>query len=79
MPYHPPMEPTLTPQDSSAPRKLTHAAAREEQRLYWSQKTIPERLAAATELTKRLYRMRGIDIDERKPDLTVSRVRRSRS
>jgi len=47
-----------------------------EQRMYWSQKTVTERLAAATELTRRMYRMRGIDIDERKADFTPSRVRR---
>jgi len=47
-----------------------------EQLLYWSRKSIPERLAAATELTRRMYRMRGIDIDERKADFTPSRVRR---
>ncbi|MEO7028496.1 MAG: type II toxin-antitoxin system VapC family toxin [Acidobacteriaceae bacterium] len=39
-------------------------------------KSMPERLAAATELTKRLNRMRGIDLDERKADFTPSRVRR---
>ena len=60
-----------------APRKLSHAGARMEQRLYWSRKSIAERLAAATELTRRMYRMRGIDIDERKADLTPRRVRRS--
>jgi hypothetical protein len=59
-----------------APRKLTHHQARLEQLLYWSRQSIPERLAAATVLTKRMYRMRGIDIDERKADFTPSRVRR---
>ncbi len=47
-----------------------------EQREYWSRKSIAERLAAATELTRRMYQMRGIDIDERKTDFTPSRVRR---
>ena len=59
-----------------APRKLSHAGARAEQRIYWGGKSIPERLAAATELTRRMYRMQGIDIDERKADFTFSRVRR---
>jgi hypothetical protein len=59
-----------------APRKLTHQQARMEQLLYWSRKTIPERLAAATALTQRMYRMRGIHIDEQNPDLTPRRVRR---
>jgi len=59
-----------------APRKLNHQQARLEQRLYWSQKSGPERLAAMTELTRRMYKMRGIDIDERKSDFTPSRVRR---
>jgi hypothetical protein len=58
------------------PRKLSHGGARMEQRMYWSQKSVTERLAAATELTRRMYRMRGIDIDERKADFTPSRVRR---
>jgi hypothetical protein len=62
----------------SRPRKLKHEEARAEQRLYWSGKSIPERLAAATALTRRMYAMRGIDLDERKADFTVSRIRRSR-
>jgi hypothetical protein len=64
---------------SLGPRKLSHEAARMEQRLYWSQKSVQERLAAMTELTRRMYRMRGIDIDERKTDFTPRRVHRSRS
>jgi len=59
-----------------APRKLSYGGARMEQRVYWSGKSVAERLAAATELTRRMYRMRGIDIDERKADFTPSRVRR---
>jgi hypothetical protein len=62
---------------SFAPRKLSRGEAKLEQRLYWSGKSIPERLAAATELTRRLYRMRGIDIDEHEADFTPRRVRRS--
>jgi len=65
--------------DAMAPRKLTPLQARMEQRLYWSRKSAPERLAAATALTKRLYRMRGIDLDERKADLTPRRVSRRQS
>ena len=61
------------------PRKLTHLQARAEQRLYWSRKTPSERLAAAAALTRRSYNMLGIDLDERKADLTPRRVRRSRS
>jgi hypothetical protein len=59
-----------------APRKLSHPQARMEQRLYWSRKSIPERLAAATALTRRLYQMRGISIDEQQADFTPGRVRR---
>jgi hypothetical protein len=59
-------------------RKLNHQEARLEQLLYWSRKTIPERLAAMTALTKRMYRMRGIDIDEQQTDLTPRRVARSK-
>jgi hypothetical protein len=62
-----------------APRKLTRDQARMEQHLYWSRKTIPERLAAATALNERMYKMRGIDINERKADFTPSRVRRRQS
>ena len=61
---------------SLAPRKLSHAEARMEQRLYWSKKSIPERLAAMTALTKRMNEMRGIFINEQNPDLTPCRVRR---
>jgi hypothetical protein len=62
-----------------APRRLSHEAARLEQLLYWSGKSIPERLAAGAELTRRLNRMRGIDTDEYETDFTPSRVRRSQS
>jgi CRP-like cAMP-binding protein len=61
------------------PRKLSHAQARIEQLRYWSTKSIPERLAAATALTRRMYEMRGINIDERKADFTPSRVPRRQS
>jgi len=50
-----------------APRKLSPENARLEQRRYWLKKSMTERLAAATELTKRLYQMRGIDLDKRNP------------
>jgi hypothetical protein len=59
-----------------APRKLTHEQARMEQLLYWSKKTIPERLAACAALTRQLYEMRGIEIDEREADFTPSRISR---
>lgn len=62
----------------SAPRKLTHEEARAEQRRYWAKRTPEERLAAMTELTRRMCAMRGIDIDELKTDWTVSRIRRRR-
>jgi hypothetical protein len=61
---------------SFAPRKLTRPEARMEHLLYWSRKSIPERLAAATALTKRMYEMRGIYIDEQEADFTPRRVRR---
>jgi hypothetical protein len=60
----------------SAPRKLTHHQARMEQLLYWSRKTIPERLAAATALTERMQRMRGIQIVEHEADFTPCRIPR---
>lgn len=59
-----------------APRKLTREKAKMEQRLYWSRKTIPERLAAMAALNERMRRMRGIHLDEQEADFTVSRVRR---
>jgi hypothetical protein len=68
-------ENTLIPKDL-APRKLTQHQARMEHLLYWSGKSIPERLAAMTALTRRMYKMRGIDLDERNADFTPSRVRR---
>ena len=59
-----------------APRKLTHAEARMEQLLFWQTKSVAERIAAAQALTRRMYLMRGIDLDEFKADLTPSRVPR---
>ena len=61
-----------------AARKLGYREARMEQLIYWSRKSIPERLAAATSLTRRMYQMRGIAYDEREADFTPSRVRRHR-
>jgi hypothetical protein len=61
------------------PRRLTREQARLEQHAYWSGKSVQERLAGAAELTRRMYRMRGIDLDERKADFTPRRVRRRRS
>ena len=71
------------------PRKLSRDQARIEQLaarrqslraqlLYWSRKSIPERLAAMTALNERMYRMRGIAYDEQPADFTPRRVRRSR-
>ncbi len=58
------------------PRKLTHEQARLEQRLYWSKKSVAERLAGMTALTERMYRMRGIDLHEFKTDFRPRRVSR---
>ena len=68
-----PMAPALS---DLAPRKLTHLQARAEQRLYWSRKSPADRLVAAPALTKRSYSLLGIDLDERKADLTPRRVSR---
>jgi chromosomal replication initiation ATPase DnaA len=73
------MAETILNTNDLTPRKLTHLQGRMEQRLYWGSKSMPERLAAMTALTRRMYLMRGIDIDERKTDFTVSRVRRRKS
>ena len=63
--------------DDLRPRKLTHEQARAEQRRYWSKKSIPERLAAMTALNKRMREMRGVFIDEDKPDWNPRWVRRA--
>lgn len=66
--------------DDNAPsmiaRRLTHEQACAERRLYWSRKSVAERLAAATALTERLYKMRGIDVHERKADFSSRFVSR---
>jgi hypothetical protein len=49
-----------------------------EQLIYWSQRSIPERLEAAAALTRRMKQMRGTPYDEQETDLTPSRVRRSK-
>ncbi len=59
-----------------APRKLTSAQGQLEQLAYWQSKTIPERLAGATALTRRMYKMRGIDLDAFEADFSPSRVSR---
>ena len=66
------------PDETLRVRKLSHEEARMEQLIFWSRKTVPERLAAGAALTRRLYRMQGIDIDEFKTDLTPRRVARSK-
>jgi hypothetical protein len=71
--------PTIDDASLSAPRKLNHHDARMEQLLYWSRKSVPERLEAATAVTRRMVEMRGISYDEQQADLTPSRVRRRRS
>lgn len=63
-------------QDWEAPRKLTHEQARAEQRRYWSERTVEERLAGMRAVPRRLYLMRGIDLDEFKTDLTSRRISR---
>jgi hypothetical protein len=66
----------MTDADLLIPRKLSRDQAKLEQRLYWSRKTVLERLAASTALTRRLYRMRGIDLDEFQTDFTPRRITR---
>ena len=60
------------------PRRLTRDEGRKELLRFWGGKTVAERLDAMTELTRRLYRMRGIDVDQFKTDFTPRRVRRSK-
>ena len=60
------------------PRRLTRDEARKEPLRFWAGKTVAERLDAMTELTRRLYRMRGIDVDQFKTDFTPGRIRRSK-
>jgi hypothetical protein len=59
-------------------RKLTREQANQdqanqEQRLTWIRKTLPQRPAAMTARTKRMDRMRGIDVDELAEDYTSRR------
>ncbi len=66
------------PDEPSLIRKLTHEQARAEQRLYWSTKSIPERLAASAALTQRMNAMRGIKTNDGSPDFTPSRIPRTK-
>jgi hypothetical protein len=66
------------PEEPLTLRKLTREQAKLKQHLCWSRKSIPERLAAGAALTKRLYRMQDIDIDEQQADLTPHSIPRSR-
>ncbi len=81
LPYHPCMEtPPPAVASLTAPRKLSHPEARAEQRLFWSRKSIPERLAGMMELKQRMQQLRGMNIDEsntdKLADFTPRRVRR---
>ena len=49
-----------------------------EQLLYWSSKTVEERLEAMRALTDRMYLMRGIDRNKLDQDLTPRRVSRTK-
>jgi hypothetical protein len=67
----------MTPDEQQwAPRKQTHTQGQMEQLIYWRGRTIPERLAAATALTRRMYKMRGIDLDAFETDFSPRRVSR---
>jgi hypothetical protein len=59
-----------------APRKQTHSQGLIEQLMYWRGRTIQERLAAATALTRRMYKMRGIDLDAFQTDFSPRRISR---
>jgi hypothetical protein len=59
-------------------RRLTREQAEEEERRYWSGKTVAERLEACAALNRRLLLMRGINVDEREADFTPLRIPRSR-
>ncbi len=59
-----------------APRKLSFAAAREEQRRSSLHKTPAERLMSATELKRRMMLYRGVDLDEYEADFTPRRIYR---
>ena len=62
--------------DAWKPRKLTHEQARAEQRLSWSRMTVQQRLAGAAELTRSMFQMRGIDLDDFETDFTPRRISR---
>jgi hypothetical protein len=62
------------PGESVVLRKLTHTEARAEQRLYWSRKTMAERLTAMWELNRRMALWRGVGLDERETAWTIRRV-----
>jgi hypothetical protein len=66
------------PNESKGWRKLTHAAARAEQRLDTMSMTVAERLAAMAELNRRMYRMQGVEIDDREPGFNAGFVTRRR-
>jgi len=66
------------PNEPSGWRKLTHAAARAEQRLEAMSMTVAERLAAMAELNRRMYRMQGAEIDDREAGFNARFVTRRR-
>ena len=62
-----------------SPRMLTHEQGRREQRLYWANKTIPERLEEMWRLNERLRPMRAAKSHESQPYSNPRFVRRDRS
>ena len=64
------------PEEPIPMRKLTHKRGKQEQRAWAASLSVAERLQAAAALTRRLYQMRGIDIDAFKTDLTPRRTAR---
>ena len=63
-------------EDTTLPRKLTHEQAKQEQRLYWRDKSMAERLAAMSALNERLNRMQGIERGDQRTDFAVKGVSR---
>jgi hypothetical protein len=75
------MKDAATAGDPSEPvgwRKLTHAAARSEQRLETMRMSVAERLAAMSELNRRMYRMQGVEVDDREASFSAGLITRRR-
>jgi hypothetical protein len=59
-------------------RRVTHAQSRDAELLYWSRRSIEERVIAGWELAEDSYNLSDQHVQEKPTGITLQRVRRAR-